>query len=349
MIFSQITTLFFFLMACFGSILNKKNCKYIGILVFLAPLSIQAQKLEAPTFQTDSLPDTLRANWTGGGGLGLDGTAITLINPRVGEGEGRVNAGILLNFWLNFQSKRLLWNNRGSVQLALTREGTEDWTKATDAFMWNTQVGFRVFAKWYAAAMADVQTQLLKTYDSKYIQSQTIDLKPRSLTSRFFAPATVRIAPGLLWKPKPYFSLLVSAVSNKNIIVADKTLAMQGDSTLGESLLGNEWSSAADFSSISSQFGAEIRADLNLKFADDKVTLMSSLDLYSNYLKKPENIATEWLTSVDIALFNNFSVNFRSDWFYDHNVLVQIGGNLDDLGRRVFIRNTFFLKYNKTF
>jgi hypothetical protein len=311
--------------------------------------SVLGQKLETPVFQSNETTDSLAKHWSGGLGIGLDASMISLINPRVNEGESRISTGGMLNFWANYENKRVIWQNKGSVQLSLMLQENEDWTKSADALMYNTQVGIRIHKKWFFAVMADVQTQVLNTYDYKFIAPTDPENPNKGLTSRFFAPATLKIAPGFLWKPKPYFSLLLSAVSNKNIIVADDYLASLGDSTTGQGLFGNTWSSSSNFSNFSSQLGAQVRADFNKKFAGDKILLSSTLDLYSNYLKSPENIAVEWTSSLDISITNYMSFCARSDWFYDHNVLVRVGGNPHDLGRRVFIRNAIFLKFNRNF
>jgi hypothetical protein len=311
-----------------------KNLFIFLFILFLYPLSINAQKIETPTFQTDSIKvDATTKRWTGGGGLGVDITAISMINPRVAEGQGRINAGGLFNFYANYQGKRFVWNNKGSIQIALTKDGATDWSKSTDALLYNTQFGIRLKGSWYAAGMIDLQTQALTTYGGKYVQpfinSDTLE---QPLTSRAFSPIAIKLAPGLLYKPNNKFSMLLSAISTKAVIIADMRL---------DSLLG--------ITNQKAQFGAELRFDYNGKFANDKVVLNSTMDFYSNYLLKPENIACEWLTSLDIMLTNHFSINLRSDWFYDDNILVQIGGNPEELGKRVFIRNTFFLKFNKTF
>ena len=95
--------------------------------------------------------------------------------------------------------------------------------------------------------------------------------------------------------------------------------------------------------------GSELRVDYINKFFDDKFIFGSTLDLYSNYLRQPQNIAVEWYNSLDFIVYKNISVNFKSDWFYDHNILVFKGGDLNNKGRALFIRNTFLLKYNKLF
>jgi hypothetical protein len=322
----------------------------LTILLFLlctTQASLQAQKVEAPTFQTENTSSDTAKRWLFNGGLGLDLAAILLIHPRVGEGESKINAGGLFNFTLNYQHKNLLWNNRGSLQLSLSQEEHDDWSKSADAIQLNSQIGIRLKGKWYAAFMADVQTQLLSTYDNKYItQSDTV---PRKLSSKFFAPATIKLAPGILYKPNDHFNLLLSAVSTKSLIIADNGLASQGDVGLGTGNLGNQWNSPTDYQTITTQVGAELRAQYQNKFEGDKVIVSSVLDLYSNYLDHPENVAIEWFSTLDIVLFKSFSVSIKSDWYYDHNVPVHISTLSTALGRSVSVRNGFYLKYNVIF
>jgi hypothetical protein len=314
-----------------------------ALICMWLPLSIHAQKIEAPTFQTDSIEmDSTGKKWSGLGGIGLDATTITLINPRLSDGDSRISMGGLLNYNVNFQNKKFVFTHRGSLQLSTTKEGDDDWAKAADALLLNTQIGFGVGKNWYLAAMLDIQTQLINTYDGKYINGNN---GKRSLTSRFFSPATIKIAPGMLWKPKPYFSLLFSVLSNKNIIVSDPVLAaIQADSTENTTAFGSDVGE-----SLSAQLGGEIRADLNIKFADDKIALNSVFDVYSNYLRNPEKVSIEWLTGLDVTITKSLSLSMRSDWFFDPNVFVKLRGNINNLGKNVSIRNMILLKYNKIF
>ena len=75
--------------------------KIIGGVLFLLPLHIQnlaAQKIETPTFQTETNADGSAPHWSGNASLGLDAAGIQLINPRLSEGESRINAGGVFNF-----------------------------------------------------------------------------------------------------------------------------------------------------------------------------------------------------------------------------------------------------------
>ena len=313
------------------------------ILALLLPLSMTAQKIEQPTFQIDSIElDSGAKKWSGNIGLGWDLNAISLINPRVSDGSDEINFGGLLNFAFGYQSKKLIWNNRGNLQLALSQNAIDDgWLKSADVLAWNTQIGILLKHEFYAAAMVDVQTQVLPTYDGKFLSTPDTSAL---LTGKFFTPANLKIAPGILWKPKRYFSVIFSTFSNKNIVITQPSLTFLTESlsetTVFGSQIGKKWTS---------EFGAELRADLNLKFADERLILNSVLDLYTNYLRNPQNVDVEWLTSLDMVFTSNFSLNMRSDWFYDHDVSTRIGGDMTKLKQGITIRNTFFLKYVKTF
>ena len=76
---------------------------------------------------------------------------------------------------------------------------------------------------------------------------------------------------------------------------------------------------------------------------------VSGLDLYSNYLRNPQNIAIEFYNSLDFFIIKNFSINFKSDWFYDDNIKVYKGGDVNAWGKSVFIRNVFLIKYAHAF
>ena len=97
------------------------------------------------------------------------------------------------------------------------------------------------------------------------------------------------------------------------------------------------------------QLGAEMRINYINKFANDRIGYQGVLDLYSDYLRNPQNIAIEFYNSLDFFIIKNFSNNFKSDWFYDDNIKVYKGGDVNALGKGIFIRNAFLIKYSHAF
>ena len=323
---------------------------------FLIPLSIllifgqiQAQKI----VETQAVFDNIRQDSTLGleigVGVGLDFSSLSLINPRPNEGQSNVAFGGLLNLFVNYTGKKIIWDNRFNIQLSAQRVGdrSQPFSKTADVFQVNSLIGRELIGKIYLAGMVDLRTQCFFTYGNGYLDSYG---GKYPLTSEPFSPATLKFLPGLLYRPNSNVKVLFSVLASKANIVANDFLAAQtGDNTEGVGLLGNPNNGDGQFENTDVQFGAELRGEITKKFFKDKLIVMSVVDLYSNYLKKPQNIAFEWYNSIDLVVFKNISINLKSDWFYDHNVLVKIGGDENNLGRRMFIRNGAFIKFNTLF
>jgi hypothetical protein len=320
----------------------------ICFCITLLPLSINAQRFSEvkETFETMRTDSTDTFNC--GISLGLDFSTLSMINPRPNEGQNALGFGGLLSCFTNYTGKKTIFDSRVNIQLSALRAGdkTQPFAKTSDVFQLNMVYGRQIKGKMYLAAMTDLRTQLLDTYGNGYINDHKGEF---SLTSEAFSPATLKLVPGLLYRPNPDVKFLFSVISTKMVIVSNNALAAQGDSTEGVGLLGNPYNGNGDFQNVNRQWGAELRGEITKKLCNDRLIISSVVDLYSNYLRNPENIAFEWYNSVDVVLFKNLSLNLKSDWFYDHNILVHVGGDPTRLGRRMFIRNAAFVKFNLMF
>jgi hypothetical protein len=324
---------------------------FVIVLLILGPLSINpifGQKIveTAETWammRQDTTPkfDSI----TVGLSIGADFSTLSTINPRVGEGQGNTAWGGLITFFANFTKKKTIWDSRLTLQLSGLRTGdnSQPYIKTADNLQVNMLFGRKIRGNVYFAGMGDLRTQLLPTYGTGYFDSNKNEFP---LSSNAFSPATIKLMPGILWRPNPEFKMLLSVISTKMTVVTNSNLADATDS-LGNAIVGLYGNAAGE--TLTKQFGAELRGELMKKMFKDKVMVSSIVDLYANYLDKPENIAFEWYNSIDLMVFKNISINLKSDWFYDHNVLTQIGGDPMDLGRRMFIRNSVFLRYNLIF
>ena len=306
-------------------------------------LTMSAQKvLDAKDAVKEMSKKDAADGWTKVGGIGLDFSLLNLINPRVGAGDNRVGFGGLLNYTANLKQGKVLWDNKFGLQLGVVKVGSDAFTKSTDVLQATSQWGYQFSdsSKWYAAGLADFQTQFLPTYGANYLKSDAIAGQKQPLNAKLFAPAIFKFAPGVIYKANEHFKVLYSPIALRLIIVANDSVAKRATFIPLKD---------GKFQKTDLQFGSELRADYINKFFDGKLVFGSTLDLYSNYIREPQNIAVEWYNSLDFIVFKNISVNFKSDWFYDHNILVFKGGDVNNKGRDIFIRNTLLLKYNKLF
>lgn len=307
-------------------------------------LSVSAQKVldakdNVKELEKKEAPD----GWTKIGGVGLDFALLSLVNPRIGAGDNRVGFGGLLNYSANLKQGKVLWDNKFGLQLGLVKVASDPLTKSADVLQATSQWGYQFSqdGKWYAAGLADFQTQFLPTYGKNYLKADAIAGQTQSLTAKIFAPAIFKFAPGVIYKPNANLKFLYSPIAMKTVIVANDEIA-KAHNFIPLDANGN-------YKKTDLQMGSELRMDYGNKFLDGKLVYTTTLDLYSNYIRDPQNIDVEWYNSLDFMIFKNIAVNFKSDWFYDHDILVLKGGDAKNPGRAVFFRNALLLKYSKVF
>ncbi len=284
--------------------------------------------------------------WTKGAGIGLDFAQLALINPRVGTGDNKLGFGGLGNIYANYKKGNLFWENRASIQLAIQRIGSSDkpFQKSLDRFLIGSKVGHKLNEKLALAVEAEVETQLTPTYEGNILKPDA----GQPQVSGFFSPATMRLSPGLDYKATEHLTLFYSPASLKLIYISDQNIANRG-------VFGTEKNSDGSFKKSDLQLGSTFKAIYNNKYFGDKLVVSSILDLFSNYLKNPQNIDVQWHNDISWNILKGFSLNLVVDVLYDDDILVQVDRNNDnkfapdELGKRATIIQALLLKYNLVF
>lgn len=328
--------------------------RFFSALLFLALLplgTVLAQ--DAPAAEP---------TWKFTGGLGLDLSGLGIINPRVGGGTGRFAVGGLGTFSANRKSEMSFWNNQISLQLAAQRQGRTSLTQP-DGFQKNLDIlrlastyGYKIGGdKWYASADLLAQSQLLRTYRSNFLQPVVLDGKPDVVVSKFLAPALVQFSPGITYKPNTHLTFQYSPVAVRFIYVADDSLALLN-------IHGNEVNRDAngnvtDYKNYFLGLGSELVTRYENKYFDDRLSVTSSLRLFSNYLKNPQNVDVLFTNNFSIQIFKGLSLDLLGELFYDDEMKMNIDANKnriygDDGDRQApaaQLTGAFMLKYSKIF
>lgn len=354
----------------------KKN-----LFIFLALiLGFQVNDLKAQDEET---------NWKVGGALGVDFSQLLLINPKIGAGEDRIGLGGNATFFANYKKDRILWNNSASLAFAIQRLGTFKkeipFQKTVDELRVNSNFNYGITEESPFGYALDVLflSQITPTYTGNTLSNKT-GAYP---LAKFLSPATITISPGISYNKKTGFGelyALLSPASLKMIVVADDTIAMTGlhgnPRTLGgtaedfqkewgkahSGIIGSSTAPLGYFDNNYLQFGANLKAGWKHKFfaykegKKDKHRLLvaTSINLYSNYLRGPQNLDVEWITNVDLFLFKGLSISLMTNLFYDHDVMVQVDRDNDvntgvngyeSTGRRISFLQQLLVKYNFLF
>jgi hypothetical protein len=260
-------------------------------LLFLMPFASIAQTTPAPT-------DT---SWKKGGILAVNFTQASFSNWAAG-GINSVAGVALVNIFANYNNGDYTWDNNLDMAFGLLQQGKASQLRKTDdKFDFTTKWGKKAFSnKWYYTALGNFRTQFIEGFN--YI-SDTSKVK----ISNLFAPAYGLIALGLDYKPNDKWSLFIAPATYRATIVRDKALS--------------------DIGAFGVDIGENIRHELGgyLRFlyrADimKNVNMAYRLELFSNYLDRPENIDinTEVLFTFKINKYISATLNMQA--IYDNDI-----------------------------
>ena len=326
--------------------------------------------LSCPAFAQDAeeeIPD----GWRKGAGIGLDLAQLLQINPKQGAGQNRLGLGTAVNGFGKYKMGRRTWDNTLLWQFGVQRlgsgvigQGSNDkipFQKTIDEFRLGSKYGYQIRedGNLYYSANFTFLSQLLPTYQfpDEFAGNFVSDWPDtgRSPLSKFLAPATTTFSIGFDYQPRPEVSIFFSPISSKFIIVANDSIASRG-------VHGNQVSGEPDrfgiypeYEKVDAQLGALAQVKYETSFlSDDRGTFSSSLGLYSNYLRNPQNVDVDWQNGLSLAFTENLHLSLFVNVFYDDDIRVQITdynapNGVSGLGRRVSISQQLLITYARSF
>lgn len=248
--------------------------------------------------QTETAEGT--SPWTREGNLGLKLTQVSLTNWAAG-GDNSVAFDFQGAYQANYKKGKHLWNNRLELAYGLNRTGEDGTKKANDKIYLNSNYGYSIAKSWYASAFATFQTQFSPGYD--YSISKDISV------SEFMSPAYLTTGLGFTYEPNKIFTVVLSPASWRGTFVLNDRLSDGGAYGVdpGKHLL--------------SSFGANLKGEVRYEFMKN-MTVYSRLDLYSDYLHKPQNIDVNWEVQINMAINKWFSTTLTTNLVYDDDVKI---------------------------
>ena len=248
--------------------------------------------------QTETAEGT--SPWTREGNLGLKLTQVSLTNWAAG-GDNSVAFDFQGAYQANYKKGKHLWNNRLELAYGLNRTGEDGTKKANDKIYLNSNYGYSIAKSWYASAFATFQTQFSPGYD--YSISKDISV------SEFMSPAYLTTGLGFTYEPNKIFTVVLSPASWRGTFVLNDRLSDEGAYGVdpGKHLL--------------SSFGANLKGEVRYEFMKN-MTVYSRLDLYSDYLHKPQNIDVNWEVQINMAINKSFSTTLSTNRVYDDDVKI---------------------------
>ena len=145
------------------------------------------------------------------------------------------------------------------------------------------------------------------------------------------APGYLNAGLGIDYKTEK-LSVLMAPVSGKFTFVMDDKLSDDGAFGVEP---GNK---------SRAELGATVKVEYKTPLVKN-VDLETNLDLFSNYLEKPQNIDVDWKVLINMKINDWLSANLATRMIYDHDILIDIDdnddGEPDRKGRRVQFMEMF--------
>lgn len=250
-------------------------------------------------------PSVVDTSWKKGGVGALNFNQVSLTNWAAG-GENSLSASAFLTLFANYEKGRLAWGNQLDLAYGVLKSGNDDARKNEDKIEFNSKVGYKVTStsKFYYTFLLNFKSQFDKGYT---YSGDTL----RTFSSKFLAPGYLLYSIGIDYKPNESFSAYLSPLTGRTIIVNDNDLAAVGAFGVdpGEKTL--------------TQLGAYLRV-MYKKDIFTNVNFQTKLELFSNYLKNPQNVAVNHEILIAMKVNKFLSANISTQMIYDDIVPITV-------------------------
>ncbi len=258
--------------------------------------------------------------WKKGGNFSLLFNQSSFENWVAG-GDNALAGNFNVNYDANLLKGDYTWDNKFIMAYGLANSESKGSIKTDDRFEINSLVGKKAFGNWYYSMFVNFLTQFTDGYD--YTISDEIAI------SKAFAPAYLTFGPGMLWKKSDNFKINISPATGKLTIVTDEVLSDLGAFGVdpGETLR----------TELGFYVGAYHKVDLM-----KNISMENILNLYSNYLDKPEDVDVNHQLNLVLQVNKYISANLALHTIFDKNMT-------DGLEKDIQFKEVFGIGFNYKF
>lgn len=280
--------------------------KLIFSVCLLAAVCAHAQDETVKKLQSDAgrtitkETDTLHRTWRKGGLFNLNLAQGSLSNWAAGGDKFSLSLNSILSLYAFYQKGKSSWDNTLDVNFGYLRTTSLGSRKNDDRFDLLSKYGHALSPKWNLSALFNFRTQLANGYTYGSDNSRTF-------TSTFLSPAYVLLSLGFDFRPTEHFSVFMSPLTARWIIVRDDSLAAKG-------LYG-----VTPGAHSKNELGAFVSVNY-LKEFNKTVSYKGRLDLFSNYKHNPQKIDVYMSNLLSLKISRVLAATWNVDLIYDDDV-----------------------------
>ena len=228
-------------------------------------------------------------------------------------GESSISVSTDITGYANYNNKtlKLTSGNFARLKYGLVQSG-DNIRKNLDLLETNSKLNHKAFGKFDFSAILLFKTQIARGYT--YPTDST-----KVLVSKFMNPAILTAGLGLDYKPNKNTSINFSPFSYKGTFVTDTT-GIKGETAIDQTKYG-----VASDKKSKNEPGASFMITNEYK-PFKMVTITNRLQLFTNYIKNPQNIDIDWemIFTANINWFTD--VRFNTHLIFDDDTKTPVTG-----------------------
>jgi hypothetical protein len=276
----------------------------VGSLIFTfsakaQDATVQELKNQAAKSIAKNPKDTTVKTWKLGGLFNLNVNQGSLSNWSAGGDKFSFSLNAYLSVFAFYKKNKHSLDNSLDLAYGIVNTTSLGSRKASDRIDLLSKYGYAISKKWNTAALFNLRTQ----FANGYAYSKTPAGKDTSaVISKTFAPAYVLLSLGFDYKPTENFSLFLSPLTERWVVVSDRLIKPFYGVDSGKN--------------ARNELGAFVSANYTAKLGKNFV-YKTKLDLFSNYKQKPQNVDVYWTNVLTAKLTKYINFSFNLDMIYD--------------------------------
>lgn len=272
-----------------------------GAVIYAQDETIKELKQESSRDIKKDPADTTDKTWKTGGLLNVNLNQGSLSNWAAGGDKSSFSVASLVSLYAYYKKDKHVWDNTLDLAYGLVNTTSLGTRKADDRIDFLSKYGYQISPKnWYIGALVNFRTQFTKGFS--YPEND-----PKVMTSDFLAPAYVLVSPTISYQPNENFSVSMSPATARWTIVANDSLSSVGAYGVDPG------------KKIRTEFGAFASVNYKAKISEN-ASYQARLDLFSNYLRNPQNIDLYMTNVLLLKVTKLITVNLSLDMIYDDDV-----------------------------
>jgi len=156
------------------------------------------------------------------------------------------------------------------------------------------------------------------------------------------------------YKPNDKLTAFIAPITSKNTLVNNTLLANAGAFGVEPAVFDASGNIISEGKKSRSEVGGYLRMVYQQTYFNDKsVSVMSKLDLFSNYKNNPQNIDVSWETIIGLKVNKFITTTITTHLLYDDDIAIAVDrnndGTIDDAGPRTQFKEVIGVGLNVKF